>query len=86
MASAGFLLMAILALATWGEEPAPLNIFSKNPPPPPLFWSCAVRNALRQSKNPGSFFQHLVEQVDGVIQIFPLRGFVGLDEQQTRLA
>jgi hypothetical protein len=37
-------------------------------------------------KKPRLFFQHLVEQRDGVIQVFPLHGLVGLGEQQARLA
>ena len=86
MASAGFLFNAILALATWGEEPAPLHIFLKNPQAAPAFLELRRAQRLAAVKKTRLFFQHLIEQRDGVIHIFPLRGFIGLDEQQARLA
>ena len=54
-ALAGLVRTAIWPLATSGEELAPLSIFLKKPPPPPVFLSCNSRSALRHSKNPGSF-------------------------------
>ena len=86
IASAGFLLNAILALAICGEEPAPLNIFLKKPePPPPALRNCASRSALRHSKKPGSSFQHLVQQRDGVIQVFLRQRLRAAGEQGARV-
>ena len=86
MASPGFLLMAILALATCGEEPAPLHIFLKNPPPSPHFLKLRRAQRLAAIVKTRLFFERLVEQRDGVIQIFPLRGFDGLGEQRPHVA
>ena len=55
MAWPGLLRNAICALASCGEEPAPLIIFLKKPLLAPAFRICNSRSALRQSKNPGSF-------------------------------
>ena len=47
----------------------------------PAFLELRVAQRLAAFEKARLLFQHLVEQRDGVIEVFPLRGFVGLGEQ-----
>ena len=87
MASPGFLPSASFALATCGEEPAPLIIFLKNPrAAAPGLSELRLAQRLAAVIKRRLLFEHLVEQADGVIRVVPLRRLVALGEQQTGFA
>ena len=80
MASAGFRLKAILALAMCGDAPAPLIIFLKKPvEAPAAFLACSSAQGAAAVEKGRLLLQDLAEQRDGVIGVLPLGSFPGLD-------
>ena len=82
MASAGFLLNGHFGLGDLRRGAGAAPHFLEESAAAAAFLELRRAQRLAAIEKTRLFFEHLIEQRDGVIQIFPLRGFVGLGEQQ----